>query len=102
MDRQIKTKTGSVIRKSGDKSVIVLVERCVRHPVYNKYIRKRRNFHAHDEKNECKLGDRVMIAESRPISKMKKWRVTEIIASGLFIEKGVDDTANTKLQASKS
>jgi len=96
MDRQIKTKTGSVIRKSGDKSVIVLVERCVKHPVYNKYIRKRRNFHVHDEKNECRPGDKVSIVETRPISKMKRWRVAEVIARGLFIEKGVDDTAKAK------
>jgi len=96
MDRQIKTKTGSVVRKSGNKSVIVLVERSVKHPEYQKYICKRRNFHAHDEKNECNLGDKVRIVESRPISKTKRWKVAEVIARGLFIEKGVDDTAAEK------
>lgn len=96
MERQIKSKTGSVIRKSGNKSVIVLVERCVRHPEYQKYIRQRSKFHAHDEKNACQLGDKVKIVESRPISKTKRWRVAQIIEKGLFIEKGIDDTAAAK------
>jgi small subunit ribosomal protein S17 len=98
MERQIKNKTGSVIRRSGDKSVIVLVERCVKHPEYQKYIRKRKKFHAHDEKNVCQLGDKVRIIESRPISKTKRWKVAEVIAKGLYIEKGVDDTAKAKTQ----
>lgn len=93
MQRQIKTKTGMVVRRSGDKTIIVEVERNVMHPRYGKYIRKRRNFHVHDEKNACQLGDRVKIVETRPLSKTKNWKVVTVISKGLFIEKGIDDTA---------
>lgn len=93
MQRQIKNKSGVVIRKSGDKSIIVEVERFVMHPTYKKYIRKRKKFHVHDEKNVCQLGDKVVIAETRPISKTKKWKVSSVVAKGLYIEKGVEDTA---------
>lgn len=93
MERQIKSKTGTVIRKSGDKTVIVEVERFVMHPTYKKYLRKRKKFHVHDEKNICQLGDKVRIVEARPISKMKRWELSSVIAKGLYIEKGVDDTA---------
>lgn len=98
MQRQIKSKTGVVIRKSGDKTIIVEVERSVKHPEYGKYIRKRRNFHVHDEKNACQLGDRVEIIETRPLSKTKNWKIATIISKGLFIEKGIDDTAAAKEQ----
>ena len=93
MNRQIKSKVGSVIRKSGDKTIIVEVERFVKHQQYGKYLRKRKKFHVHDEKNVCQLGDKVRIVETRPISKTKNWKVSSVIAKGLFIEKGVDDTA---------
>ncbi len=96
MQRQIKNKTGIVIRKSSDKTVIVTVERLVMHPMYRKYIRKRKNFHVHDEKNVCQLGDKVKIIETRPISKTKTWAVANVIEKGLFIEKGIDDTAAAK------
>lgn len=96
MPRQIKSKTGVVIRKSGDKTVIVEVERFVLHPTYKKYLRKRKNFHVHDEKNVCQLGDKVSIIETRPISKTKCWKVSQVIAKGLFVEKGIDDTAKAK------
>ena len=96
MQRQIKNKTGVVIRKSGDKTVIVEVERFVMHPTYKKYIRKRKKFHVHDEKNVCQLGDKVKILETRPISKTKCWKVSNVIAKGLFVEKGIDDTASQK------
>ncbi|MBI2091707.1 MAG: 30S ribosomal protein S17 [Deltaproteobacteria bacterium] len=93
MQRQIKEKTGVVIRKSGDKTVIVEVERFVMHPKYKKFLRKRKNFHVHDEKNVCELGDKVRIVETRPISKLKSWKLASVVAKGLFIEKGIDDTA---------
>ena len=96
MQRQIKNKTGVVIRKSGDKTVIVEVERSVMHPMYRKYLRKRRKFHVHDEKNTCQLGDKVKIIETRPISKTKSWAVANVIEKGLYIEKGIDDTAKAK------
>jgi small subunit ribosomal protein S17 len=82
-----------VIRKSGDKTVIVEVERFEQHPQYKKYIRKRKKFHCHDEKNVCQLGDKVRISETRPISKMKRWKIAEVVGKGLYIEKGLDDTA---------
>lgn len=96
MQRQIKNKSGVVIRKSGDKTVIVEVERFVMHPMYKKYIRKRKKFHVHDEKNVCQLGDKVTIVETRPISKTKSWKLLSVIEKGLYIEKGVDDTAATQ------
>ncbi len=99
MDRQIKNKTGMVVRKSGNKTIIVEIERVVMHPKYKKYIRKRKKFHVHDEKNVCQLGDKVRIVETRPISKTKCWKVSEVVAKGLFIEKGVDDTATQKTEA---
>lgn len=96
MQRQIKSKIGSVIRKSSDKTVIVEVERTVMHEQYKKHIRERKNFHVHDEKNVCKLGDKVKIVECRPMSKTKRWAVASVIGSGLYVEKGVDDTVAAK------
>lgn len=74
-----KTQVGVVVSDKMDKTVVVQVERLVKHPKYNKYIRKRRKFKAHDEKNECKIGDRVLIWETKPLSKDKRWRVKEIL-----------------------
>ncbi|MEO0254056.1 MAG: 30S ribosomal protein S17 [candidate division WOR-3 bacterium] len=71
--------TGIVVSDKMDKTVVVLVERRVRHPLYKKEIKKRKKFYAHDEKNECKIGDKVRIMETRPLSKLKRWRVVEII-----------------------
>jgi small subunit ribosomal protein S17 len=70
---------GTIVSNKMDKSVIVLVERMVKHPMYHKFIRRRTKFAAHDENNTCHIGDKVRITESRPISKTKKWRVSEII-----------------------
>jgi len=74
-----KEKQGVVVSKSGDKSVVVMVERLKRHPVYGKVIRVLRKFHAHDEENRARVGDRVRILECRPMSRTKRWRVVEII-----------------------
>ena len=63
-----------------DKTVVVTTERLEKHPIFKKYVRKRMKFKAHDEKNECKAGDRVKIRECRPISKDKCWRVVQIVA----------------------
>jgi small subunit ribosomal protein S17 len=73
------TKVGTVIGKKMAKTVTVLVERQVRHPLYKKTIRRRKNFLVHDEVEKCKVGDVVRIVETRPISKRKTWRVMEII-----------------------
>lgn len=82
MERKRKTtKVGIVISRSGDKTVNVLVERFVRHPLYKKVIKKRKKFLAHDEHNRCKVGDKVKIMECRPLSRRKRWRVVEIYSS---------------------
>jgi small subunit ribosomal protein S17 len=70
---------GTVVSNKMDKSVVVQVERLVRHPAYKKFIRRRNKFMAHDNENTCQIGDRVLITESRPLSKMKRWRVSRII-----------------------
>jgi len=70
---------GTVVSDKMDKTAVVQVERLVKHPMYKKYIRRRNKFAAHDRDNSCNIGDRVLITESRPISKLKRWRVTEII-----------------------
>ena len=71
--------TGTVVSDKMDKTAVVQVERLVKHPLYKKYIRRRNKFAAHDKDNSCNIGDKVMITESRPISKLKRWRVTDII-----------------------
>ena len=74
-----KTLTGVVSSDKMDKTVIVMVNRLVLHPVYKKYVRKRKKVKAHDEKNECRIGDKVLLIETRPLSKEKRWRVKEIL-----------------------
>jgi small subunit ribosomal protein S17 len=75
-----KTRDGVVVSDKMDKSVIVEVSRTVMHPLYQKYVRKRTRFMAHDETNELKIGDKVRIVESRPMSRRKRWRVQEKLA----------------------
>jgi len=70
---------GTVVSDKMEKTVVVLVERLVKHPLYHKYIRRQAKFSAHDEGNQCRTGDRVMIIESRPLSRTKRWRVSKII-----------------------
>ncbi len=74
-----KTQTGVVVSDKMDKTVVVKVDRLVKHPVYNKYIKRSAKYKAHDEDNSCKIGDRVVIVESRPLSKDKCWKVRQII-----------------------
>lgn len=74
-----KTLIGVVTSDKMDKTVVVVVNRLVLHPVYKKYVRKRTKVKAHDEKNECHIGDKVLLIESRPLSKEKRWRVKEIV-----------------------
>ena len=73
---------GVVVSDKSDKTVIVRVERRVMHPVYKKYIRRSKNYAAHDETNRFKTGDQVRIEESRPISKRKRWVVLDVVAAG--------------------
>lgn len=74
-----RTMTGTVISNKMDKSISVSIERLVRHPVYEKYIRRSTKLLAHDEKNECNEGDVVVIESSKPISKRKAWRLKKIV-----------------------
>jgi small subunit ribosomal protein S17 len=74
-----KTLVGVVFSDKMDKTVGVMVNRLVLHPTYKKYIRKRKKVKAHDEKNECRIGDKVLLVETRPLSKEKRWRVKEIV-----------------------
>lgn len=73
-----KRRSGKVVSRSGDKTIVMEVERRFQHPVYGKTVRQRRRFHAHDEANEAEVGDRVTIVESRPISRMKRWRLVSV------------------------
>ena len=75
-----RTKQGRVISNKADKTITVLLERQVKHPLYGKYMKRSTKVHAHDENNECGEGDMVAITECRPISKTKSWRVVEILA----------------------
>jgi small subunit ribosomal protein S17 len=74
-----KTRVGSVISNKMDKSIVVLVEQLVRHKFYGKFVRRRVKFMADDPENSCNIGDRVLIEECRPLSKMKRWRVRTIV-----------------------
>ena len=74
-----RTLTGKVISDKMDKTITVKVERQVKHPIYGKFIRRSTKVHAHDEANECKLGDTVIVAESRPLSKTKSWQLVEVV-----------------------
>ena len=77
---QKKILTGSVMSSGKmDKTVVVSIERLAKHPFYGKYIKKRVKYPAHDEQNQCGVGDRVSIIETRPLSKTKRWRVKEIL-----------------------
>jgi small subunit ribosomal protein S17 len=71
--------TGSVISDKMNKTVTVRVDRMVRHPLYGKFVRRSTNYHVHDENNECRTGDTVLIEESRPISKSKSWKLTRLV-----------------------
>lgn len=71
--------TGVVVRDKMHKTVVIEVEKSLKHPKYHKYLRRKKRYKAHDEKNECRVGDRVLIMESRPLSREKRWVVKEII-----------------------
>ncbi len=81
-----KTRLGRVVSNKMDKTIVVAVETSRRHPIYKKTIRKTTKYKAHDEKNECGLGDTVRLVETRPLSKEKRWRVAEIISRAEVIE----------------
>ncbi len=74
-----KVRIGKVVSDKMDKSIVVSVERRVKHPIYGKFVNKSSRFMAHDENNECGIGDTVRIMETRPMSKSKRWRLVEIV-----------------------
>ncbi len=80
-EKRTRTATGKVVSNKMDKTITVLVERRVKHPVYGKYITRSSKIHAHDEQNSCNVGDTVMVAESRPLSKSKTWKLVEVVES---------------------
>ncbi len=81
-ENKIRTLQGKVISNKMDKSITVLLERQVKHPLYKKYIRRSTKLHVHDENNECSIGDMVAIRECRPMSKTKSWALVKIIEHG--------------------
>jgi small subunit ribosomal protein S17 len=74
-----RTLQGRVVSDKMDKTITVLVERRVKHPLYGKFVRRSTKVHAHDEQNECRIGDVVVVEQSRPLSKSKKWRFLKLI-----------------------
>ena len=78
-EKTVRTETGRVVSAKMDKSVVVLIERKVKHPLYGKYVKRSTKLQAHDEQNECHIGDVVQIQESRPISKNKSWRLVQVL-----------------------
>ncbi|MDJ0878010.1 MAG: 30S ribosomal protein S17 [Halieaceae bacterium] len=80
-----RTATGRVVSNKMDKTVTVLIERRVKHPVYGKYITRSSKIHAHDENNECGMGDVVTVQETRPISKSKSWKLLRVEESAVQV-----------------
>jgi small subunit ribosomal protein S17 len=74
-----KVRTGKVVSDRMDKTIVVAIERLVKHPVYGRYVRRRATFKVHDEKNECRVGDTVRFMETRRLSKDKRWRFVELV-----------------------
>ncbi len=74
-----KIRTGVVTSNKMDKTITIAIERKVKHPLYGKFVKKTSKFHAHDEKNECSIGDTVKVMETRPMSKLKRWRLVEVV-----------------------
>ena len=79
VEKKIKEMTGLVVSNKMDKTIVVLVEYKIVHPLYKKYLKRSKKFKAHDEKNECQIGDTVKIIGTRPLSKQKFWKLIEII-----------------------
>ena len=74
-----KTRVGKVVSDTMDKTIVVAIADNVKHPVYNKIVKRTTKIHVHDENNECRVGDKVEVMETRPLSKTKRWRLVEII-----------------------
>lgn len=79
MSEAKRTQQGRVVSDKMDKSIVVAIERFVKHPIYGKFVKRTTKVHAHDENNECRLGDKVEIAECRPLSKTKSWTLVKVL-----------------------
>jgi small subunit ribosomal protein S17 len=77
--KTVRTLTGRVVSNKMDKSITVLIERRVKHPIYGKYVKRSTKLHAHDETNQCRIGDLVTICETRPVSKTKSWALVDVV-----------------------
>ena len=97
-----KTRRGTVVKKSGDKTIVVLVERRYQHPVYGKQLVDAKKYHTHDEKNEAAVGDFVVIQETRPLSKLKRWRLVKIVKSAVAAEKKAEEAAEAVIAAEEA
>ena len=75
----VRTLTGRVVSDKMDKTITVLIERRVKHPIFGKYLKRSTKLHAHDETNQCRIGDKVTIRETRPVAKTKSWALVEIV-----------------------
>jgi len=84
-EKRTRVVTGKVVSNKMDKTVTVLLERRVKHPVYGKYITRSSKIHAHDENNQCNIGDTVTVAETRPISRTKTWKLLEVVESAVQV-----------------
>jgi small subunit ribosomal protein S17 len=89
-----KERQGVVLSNRMQKTVVVSVERTVRHPKYLKYLKRRTKVKAHDEKGACQVGDRVLIVETRPLSRDKRWRVSKVLERGQADEAAAPDTSS--------
>lgn len=78
MDSKIKTRTGTVISKSGDKSIVIAIDYKIKHPKYGKYVKRRTKLYVHDEQNQAEIGDVVDVAQCSPMSKTKSWRLVTV------------------------
>jgi len=87
-ESNVRTLQGQVVSDKMDKSIVVQIVRRVKHPMYGKYVVKTSRLKAHDENNECKIGDTVTIAESRPISKTKSWKLVKIVERAQVVKAG--------------
>ena len=84
-EQRTRTATGRVVSNKMDKTITVLIESRVKHPVYGKYITRSSKIHAHDEQNSCNIGDTVTVSESRPLSKTKTWQLVEIVEAATAV-----------------
>lgn len=79
VENTVRTLTGRVVSDKMDKTITVLIERRVKHPIYGKYVKRSTKLHAHDETNQCRIGDKVTIRETRPLAKTKSWMLVDVL-----------------------